>query len=322
MTERIRKLMEQRNAALAKARAILDAAEGRALTAEEQQQYDGYDQEIDQLTARIETEQRQEQREREMAGSANGDRNPAQGRQPGGETREAADAREYRGQLLQYLGGGSIGDRLIMDAPERRAILGVNITTPATGGVLAPTELERIGDYAKGIARINLMIGDKPLVKSLVDIPLMAQKASNMLHQALTAFTELDTDLAARIVERTKQPDAVLTCNNLLEIIGPGAHVLAIFVFSLLNLLPAPPGYNFFMALIIAIGVRLIARRGIDRALPATLIVWAFAQMAYANLRISAVPIAFALAALRIGDPPESDEPSPGPTASVDRARN
>ena len=48
------------------------------------------------------------------------------------------------------------------------------------------------------------------------------------------------TELAARIVERTKQPDAVLTCNDLLEIIGPGAHVLAIFVFSLLNLLPAP----------------------------------------------------------------------------------
>ncbi|MFB0546692.1 MAG: phosphate uptake regulator PhoU, partial [Anaerolineae bacterium] len=27
------------------------------------------------------------------------------------------------------------------------------------------TELERIGDYAKGIARINLMIGEQPLLK-------------------------------------------------------------------------------------------------------------------------------------------------------------
>ena len=69
------------------------------------------------------------------------------------------------------------------------------------------SELERIGDYAKGIARINLMIGDKPLVKSLVDIPLMAQKASNMLHQALTAFTELDTDLAASIPTQDDEMD-------------------------------------------------------------------------------------------------------------------
>ena len=40
--------------------------------------------------------------------------------------------------------------------------------------VLIITELERIGDYAKGIARINLMIGTDPLVKPLIDIPRMA----------------------------------------------------------------------------------------------------------------------------------------------------
>jgi len=39
------------------------------------------------------------------------------------------------------------------------------------------SELERIGDYAKGIARINLMIGDEPFIKPLIDIPLMATKA-------------------------------------------------------------------------------------------------------------------------------------------------
>ena len=60
-------------------------------------------------------------------------------------------------------------------------------------------ELERIGDYAKGIGRINLMIGDKPLIKPLVDIPLMAEKASNMLHQSLTAFIEQDVDMASAI---------------------------------------------------------------------------------------------------------------------------
>ena len=71
------------------------------------------------------------------------------------------------------------------------------------------SELERIGDYAKGIARINLMIGDKPLVKTLVDIPLMARKASDMLHQALTAFTERDVDLASKIPIQDDEVDAL-----------------------------------------------------------------------------------------------------------------
>jgi phosphate transport system protein len=61
------------------------------------------------------------------------------------------------------------------------------------------TELERIGDYAKGIANINLMMGDDPLIKPLVDIPTMAEKAKDMLHQALQAFAERDADLARAI---------------------------------------------------------------------------------------------------------------------------
>jgi phosphate transport system protein len=61
------------------------------------------------------------------------------------------------------------------------------------------TELERMGDYAKGIARICLMIGDKPLIKPLVDIPLMAEKARDMLEQALDAFVRRDVTLARAI---------------------------------------------------------------------------------------------------------------------------
>ena len=37
-------------------------------------------------------------------------------------------------------------------------------------------ELERMGDYAKGIATINIRMGDQPLLKPLIDIPRMAQK--------------------------------------------------------------------------------------------------------------------------------------------------
>jgi phosphate transport system protein len=68
-------------------------------------------------------------------------------------------------------------------------------------------ELERIGDYAKGIAKINLMIGDEPLVKPLVDIPRMAEKARDMLHRALEAFVEQDTALARAIPAEDDEVD-------------------------------------------------------------------------------------------------------------------
>jgi phosphate transport system protein len=51
------------------------------------------------------------------------------------------------------------------------------------------TELERIGDYAKGIAKINLLIGDEALIKPIVDLPHMARVACEMLHDALDAFS-------------------------------------------------------------------------------------------------------------------------------------
>jgi phosphate transport system protein len=60
-------------------------------------------------------------------------------------------------------------------------------------------ELERIGDYAKGIARISLMIGDQPLLKPLVDIPRMAYKARDMLSRAIEAFVRRDAE-AARLI--------------------------------------------------------------------------------------------------------------------------
>src|SRR4026207_2492114 len=50
------------------------------------------------------------------------------------------------------------------------------------------SELERMGDYAKGIANINIRMGDTPLLKPLIDVPRMAQKGADMLHRSLTAF--------------------------------------------------------------------------------------------------------------------------------------
>ena len=70
-------------------------------------------------------------------------------------------------------------------------------------------ELERIGDYAKGIAKINLMIGKDPLVKPLVDVPRMAEKACDMLHRALEAFVQRDTQAARAIPAEDDEVDSL-----------------------------------------------------------------------------------------------------------------
>src|SRR6185312_16627607 len=58
------------------------------------------------------------------------------------------------------------------------------------------TDLERMGDYATGIAHICVQIGDEPLIKPLIDIPRMAEKATSMLRRALDAFVERDVEAA------------------------------------------------------------------------------------------------------------------------------
>jgi phosphate transport system protein len=69
------------------------------------------------------------------------------------------------------------------------------------------TELERIGDYAKGISKINLLIGDEPLLKPLIDIPLMAETAMDMLRQGLDAFVSRDVEAARAIPNRDCEVD-------------------------------------------------------------------------------------------------------------------
>ncbi|MCX6079813.1 MAG: phosphate signaling complex protein PhoU [Chloroflexi bacterium] len=61
------------------------------------------------------------------------------------------------------------------------------------------SELERMGDYAKGIGVINVRMGDQLLLKPLIDIPLMADKATSMLHRSLAAFVNEDAEAASLI---------------------------------------------------------------------------------------------------------------------------
>ena len=58
------------------------------------------------------------------------------------------------------------------------------------------SELERMGDYAKGIGVINIRMGSEALLKPLVDIPRMAEIGTSMLHRALAAFINEDIETA------------------------------------------------------------------------------------------------------------------------------
>ena len=61
-------------------------------------------------------------------------------------------------------------------------------------------EVERIGDYAAGIAKIAIMMGDEPPLKPLIDIPRMAEQTVSMLTRSLDAFVNRDAEAAKKII--------------------------------------------------------------------------------------------------------------------------
>lgn len=89
---------------------------------------------------------------------------------------------------------------------ERQALLLIATQQPLAtdlrtiAAVLAiVTELERMGDYAEGIAKIGIEIAVEPPLQPLVAIPQMADKARDMLHRSLDAFIDHDVVAAQQI---------------------------------------------------------------------------------------------------------------------------
>ena len=70
-------------------------------------------------------------------------------------------------------------------------------------------ELERMGDYAEGIGKISLMMGDEPPLKPLIDIPRMAEMSISMLHRSIDALVTRDIDLARKVCEADDEVDAL-----------------------------------------------------------------------------------------------------------------
>jgi len=70
-------------------------------------------------------------------------------------------------------------------------------------------ELERIGDYAAGIAKIVIMIGDEPPLKPLIDIPRMSDITIEMIHDSLQSFIKNDSRGAVRVIGMDEAVDNI-----------------------------------------------------------------------------------------------------------------
>lgn len=69
------------------------------------------------------------------------------------------------------------------------------------------TELERMADHAAGNAKIVIETANEPLLKPLVDLPRMAVLCRSMLDDSITAFIDLDEDLARSVARRDDDVD-------------------------------------------------------------------------------------------------------------------
>ena len=73
--------------------------------------------------------------------------------------------------------------------------------------LMVVSELERMGDYAAGIARIVQLHEGRPLLKPLVDIPEMARIVREMLRDAIDAFIRRNEHSAERVALQDDEVD-------------------------------------------------------------------------------------------------------------------
>lgn len=97
---------------------------------------------------------------------------------------------------------------------ERQALLLITRQQPVAtdlrvvaGAMTLASELERIGDYAEGIAKISLDLQGEPTLEPMVIIPRMAEKVRDMLNRSLDAYVTRDADVSRRIWAEDDQID-------------------------------------------------------------------------------------------------------------------
>jgi phosphate transport system protein len=97
---------------------------------------------------------------------------------------------------------------------EKRVVQLLALRAPMAGDlrdVVAALKIssvvERIGDYAKNIAKRVPLIADMGNIEPLSLMPEMAKIATEMVHDVLNAFVQRDAEAAVRVIERDKAVD-------------------------------------------------------------------------------------------------------------------
>ncbi len=103
-------------------------------------------------------------------------------------------------------------------ALEEKALLLIALQAPLAADlrlisavIAIAGELERMADYAEGIAEITIRGANEPLPKPLRHIPHMARLAQRMLRDALDAFAKRDVTVARRLTDEDDEVDQLTT---------------------------------------------------------------------------------------------------------------
>ena len=97
-------------------------------------------------------------------------------------------------------------DQAVVRLLARRQPMAVDLRVIAMALKIS-NDLERTSDYAKGIAKRARVLADKPELKPLITIPLMAETCQEMLKQILDAYVERDDAKAMAVWERDQEVD-------------------------------------------------------------------------------------------------------------------
>lgn len=69
------------------------------------------------------------------------------------------------------------------------------------------SDLERMGDLARDIARVTVRLDGQTAVKPLIDIPHMADIASKMISESIRSYMDENTDLAYKMAKDDDEVD-------------------------------------------------------------------------------------------------------------------
>jgi len=91
-------------------------------------------------------------------------------------------------------------DQLIMETLARFQLAARDLRFVTTAMRIVP-DLERIADYASNICERAIELNAEPPIQQLVDIPMMARRAQDMVRGALDAFVNFDANAARTVID-------------------------------------------------------------------------------------------------------------------------